>query len=309
MQVTGTPAQVVPVEGQVTPPVETPAVAKSDEFVKKAQLEREMWQKQKAIKQREQEITAREAKMKDFEAREKAFEERRSKAALDPDAYLAEVGLDYDKLSQYKLNKSEPTVDLQVQQLRAELEETRRSLKEKEESQVQQTQAQQQQALDQAVKAFKNTVTEILEEKAEDYELVLAASDGGPKEVADFIYDMVDSHFNQGYAKWKSEGEDPDNPPKVLSEKDALDLLEKSYEDKMKKALSGKKLGSKYKLIEEAMAEVAKAAQTESKFVKTEHQPIKTLHNGLNTQSTVNPGRPVSMDEKLQRAAALMRKK
>lgn len=315
MEVTGTPAmgQATQVAGgEAVPQIQGAAQAetvqpKSDEFVKKAQAERELWAKQKAIKQRESEIAQREARIKESETKYQSYEQTKQQARLNPIKYLQEAGLTPEDLVQFQLNNGSPTPDLQYQQLRSELEETKRSLKEKEEAQVQQTQAQQQRAADQAISDFKTSISDHIQGKPEDYELILAASDT-PEDAANFIYDIVDAHWKQSVERYEESGNDPKLKPKVLSMDEAAGLLEKAYEEKMEKALSGKKLGSKYKRIEEALAEVAKEVKSDSKFTRTE-QPPRTLHNGLTTQAIANPGRPVSMEEKMQRAAALMKKK
>lgn len=310
MEVTGTPAQGLPTSGQAQteaanlPPEQNnqtaPQVAKSDEFVKKAQQEREMWQKQKAIKTREAEITAREARIKEYESRFQNYEQTKQQARLNPIEYLKQAGLTPEDLVQYQLNNGSPTPDLQFQQLKAELEETKRSLQERDERQTKEAQEQNQRAAQEARDSFFAETKEYIASKPEEYELI------NKWDASDYVTGAIEEHWRLGYEKWEQEGKpnDPKLKPKVLSKEEASELTEKWLEGLVEDALKGKKYGSKYTRVEQAEAEVAKDLQADQKFTKTVSgtTPVKTLHNGIVASALTGPNTAKSMDAKMQAA-------
>lgn len=311
MEVTGTPAQGMPATtGQsqtenaaaLTPEQNNqtaPQVAKSDEFVRKAQQEREQWQKQKAIKVKEQEIAAREAKLKDYESKYQSYEQTKAQARLNPIKYLQEAGLTPEDLVQFQLNNGSPTPDLQFQQLKTELEQTKQQIAEEKKQQELQAKEQNQRAAQEAMESFKVETKEFVESKPEEFELINAT------DAHNLVIQTIEEHWNQSVQRYEESGNDPKLKPKILSKEEAADLVEKYLEDKVETVLKGKRFGSKYKKIEDALNEVSKDVQGDQKFTKTlqNGQPaVKTLHNGIAASALPGPSAAKTLDAKMQAA-------
>jgi hypothetical protein len=187
------------------------------------QTARKMYEEQLSqFKQQQEQLE----QMKQQIEQEKQSWKQRLKA--NPLKALEEEGFSYEDLNRIALNDSNPTVEMQMKMLKEEidskyqreLDSLKRQLQEKEESEAK-TNLERQQI------AYKHSLTDTIEKNAEKYELSSIYKD----DAVSLAYDVTEQYYNE-YGK-------------VLKVDEALDLVEKYFEDEASKVLSAKKLAAK----------------------------------------------------------------
>jgi hypothetical protein len=150
-EATGTP--------QTTQPEQKPAEKNiaSDKFAALAHRDRQ-------ISKKAQEIAAAEARVKElqtkYEAQLKEFEETKKGALSNPLEAMKKLGLTYEQVTEYILNKEKPTPDAKLEALRQEMMEWRQAQEMKEKKALEDAQKQKEEGKNQAVTQYKESIAE-----------------------------------------------------------------------------------------------------------------------------------------------------
>lgn len=136
------------------------ALAKKDKAI--SRRAQEMAAKEQAIKEREQKLQAENLK----------FEELRNKARMNPIDAMKELGLTYEQVTEFILNKEKPTADSKLEMLRQELEAFRNETKTERQKAEEQIKKHKAELDNQAVDSFKSSIEEFIHSAPEDYELL-----------------------------------------------------------------------------------------------------------------------------------------
>lgn len=234
-----TPQAVTPPAADVAVPV--PAADAGDPKVSKAwaalaKKEKDLsLQSRKHSEQVRAERTALQSERKEYES----WKAQRQQLKLNPAALLeAELGKDwYDKLTEYRLNGQKPTAEL----VSASVEEKFEALKKQ---QAEEKAAQQKSELErqdregqEAMAKFRSDTIDFVKSKPDEYELI------GLYGSHDLVPAVIEKHFND-----TTERDDQGRfikPGKVLSAKEAADMVEKHMEEQHTKAKAAKKFQAK----------------------------------------------------------------
>ncbi len=206
------------------------------------------------------------------------FNKARENAKLDPIAYLEAAGLTYEQATEYVLNGKKPTPDAQVQAVRDELgrfakkqEDDRRTALEAEKKRIEE-----QDAAD--VRAFHAAAEGYVTSRPNDYELTLL------HEGASLVPGLIESH----HAK----------TGKILSYKEAADMVEAHLAEQIEKSIATTKFKSKYAPAAPVPAAVPPPTGT---------RPTLTNEVRATTPPPKAPGkRPPTDEERMARAMAVL---
>lgn len=210
-QVTAPAAEpVVTPAVETTPPVEVVAAPEPEKVEPKE--DPKFAARFAALTRKEQAIRAQEAKVKEAEAFRRTFEEDERLAKENPLKWLEKRGHTYDKLTQLALNDGSKPADMQIQELREQIEREKReaaeaAAKEAEETAKAKTQE------------FLTGVGEFLDKHAEKYEL-LKNHDNGPELVLEVMHAHKAKHG------------------RILSVDEACGFIEKHFEDELESRYS-----------------------------------------------------------------------
>jgi hypothetical protein len=132
--------------------------------------------KDKAISRRAQEIAAQEKAAKDLlakaEAENKKFEAMRQKARENPIEAMKELGLTYEQVTEFILNKEKPTPDMAISQLREEIQELRRIREDEKKKAEEDTRTAQERQNQEVIANFQSSIGDFVQSNAADYELI-----------------------------------------------------------------------------------------------------------------------------------------
>lgn len=269
---------VAPIEAP--PVVEAPAKESvSPAFEILAKKESQLVRQQMEMKKEREEVEKmREAMSKDREEYQR-YQERKKLAKLNPNLALEDYGLSYEELTQFQLNGGVPQGEVIAKSVKEQLEQFR---KDHEATLAKDRDAQKKQAEEQyqaQVEEFKVNMTDFIVEKADEFELI------NKYKTYDLVYTTITEHFENT----KKEGK-----PRVLSTKEAADLVEKHLEDLVDQGLKSKKFSNRTKPTD---------PQTPQ---ETREQVAKTLTNSMNSSSVPTSLSPKTEDERIKRALAAL---
>jgi uncharacterized membrane-anchored protein YhcB (DUF1043 family) len=265
------------------PPKEAPGVA----FARLAKAERARVEKEQAFK-REMEserakLASERAEIQKALDEAKAIREAEAKAKSDPVGYLEKLyGADwYEKFTEMKLAGGKTHPDLAVRAVKEEVEGQIAALRREQEEARKREAEERQKAADaektrieaeraEVLQRFRAETAEFVKAHAEDYELT------NLYEQHDLVAEVIEAHFAE--------------TKRVLSQKEAADLVEKHLEEQVEKAAKAKKLASKF-------APPPKAEEPP--------KPAPTLSNGAAAAPSFL-GSPKTEEERLARAMAAM---
>lgn len=143
----------------------------------------------------------------------------------NPIAALQRLGWSYDDLTNFVLNNNSKTPDLQVKDVRSEVEQLRKELLERDKKQAEMQRSQAEKEHQEEVSIFKSKISSFVDSKPDAYELIKF------NEAEDLVYDTVEAYF--------------DRTKKVLSLDEACKLVEDYLEESAAKVLETKKIKSK----------------------------------------------------------------
>lgn len=216
-------ASAPPVE--VKPDAEKPAEEKKPDdflapkFAALTRKEKEIRAKETAIKQREAEL---EQKLKDMEAKLAESQAFQTKLKESPLSTLRDQGLTFQQLAEMQLNEENPSVEVQLKRMKAELEsKTLGEVEALKKMLADKEQAQAQKAYDDAVAAYKGQLDEYVSQNAEKYELILA------NDATDLLLTVAEQYF--------------ETHKKVPDMSEVADAVEAHFEEEAKKIFELKK--------------------------------------------------------------------
>ena len=278
---------------------ETPATpvnpVKEERISNKLQV---LVQREKAALMREQIAKQKEA---EFEAKHKAFLEREAKLAefenlksTNPMKALELLGLSYQDLTQTALNDGSVPPEVQVRKVEEKFDSyiKAQQLAEQEKAETAQRQAKQQE--EKVIGDFKAEITSFINADPKTYELIKFEG------LEELIYDTIDENYNRTIDPQTGIG-------KIMSIKEAADKIEAMLDKKYEDARKLEKFAKQTKA-----PQVAQAAIAHTQFVERNKavQPQRTL-NTLNNQMSATPAkprtRPITDDERVQKAIAYAR--
>ena len=278
-------AQPAPLDQTTPPPVpDAPAAPPepnpADQYATKfAELAR----RERALQQQQQEYKSLKARLEEMDALEKLRDE-------DPLSYLDKKGLSYEKLTQRVLSGGKKSVEEQV-------EELQQSLKARDEAAAKAAKDAEQKAFDDRQAAYMAELDTFV--KGNDYELIQQYGQ------TQMVYDVILDH----YLQTQQQGE-----AKLLSFKEASDLVEEHLEGEVAKALSTKRIKARIGITEpppDSVPPLSSQNTTPAAQSPTPARPPSgptTLNNSLRT--TTEPDRTaerVSDEELFKRAAQTLR--
>ena len=241
------PTVTVPV-GAVPPTVEPPKVEpKKEDDDKFAARFAALARKERMVNQKIQEAKKSEAELN-------AYRQARELAKIDPDKALETLGLNFTDLAQRKITGKAPEKD-PLKELSTKQDEIDRKLKEIGDRELSQKREQEK-------RTFINRIEDSAKANKEKFELVNHFG----KEAIDLAYNVIENYFLETREK---EGEG-----RVLSNDDALALVEDYYFDKLKPALSLNKLKALIQTPTSQDIELGKETKTLLNE-HTTHQPPK----------------------------------
>jgi len=263
--------------------VATPAVQKDEPVSGKLSV---LMERERQAVDRERRAREQEEKLKDI----LQFRERFETLKKDPtkvEELLKEIGWDYDKLTQSRLQDGAVPPSVEIQQLRDQVTELREQLKKEKDEEAEAQKNQMAQAETKAVSDFKNEISEYLKSKSDRYELIEF------EQAQDLVFDVIDEHYNRTINPETGVGE-----VKPIAE--AADMVEEHLEKKYRAAREKTKVKAFWtnmpKPIQAQLEKQKEAAQAAS-------QPPKTLTNNMGPKVS---GRPSRLPED-QRIAAIIR--
>jgi hypothetical protein len=245
--------------------------------------------REKELVQRDKDLKSKEAQYAEWQKEKAALEQsKREEDELwqtNPFEALKRRGLSYQKLTELQLNDEKPTPDLIAKKVaRDELEAYK---KEQQELAKKKADEDAERAKKEAEEAYNNTLTQFREETkafvtshTDDYELIGLHADDG----IETVLATIELHFQETSKAGN---------PRVLSIKEACDLVEKHFEDEAKKLIATKKLQAKASPQPEA-----DKAQSETA------KPRTTLNNNM-TSSATTPTRRLSWEDRVKRAMSV----
>lgn len=216
------------------------ALAKRDRLVrlqaqKAKQLEAQIVDRERQIAERERKLSERDSEW------DQEFK-------LSPLEALKKRGYSYADLTKAALNDGKFHPDVELREVRSEIEKLRQDQADKEKKAQESQTLSQQKAEQEAVENFKLGITDFLQKNNEKYELTALY------DADDFVFQTIEEH----YLRSKEAGN-----PKVLSIDEACELVESYLEKEIERtAQKSKKFQSKYMAPKQAEPQKPKSTTT-----------------------------------------------
>lgn len=231
--------------------------------------------REQGIVRRQQEMKALEQQLGERESRIKKYEEL-EKQKPDPLKLLETHGYSYKDVTDYILNDQKPTPDLEIKSIKHEFESFKKSQEEQRQKELEDMRARQKLEYERTVEEFKEQVLNFVSSKPEEYELI------NLYEAGQLVFDTIEEHFHK--------------TQKVLSSKEASDLVEKYLEDQLERTTKAKKFQARF------------APKAESPKGDVKPDASMTLSNSMSSSSpSLLPAKTES--ERMQRALAALDRK
>ena len=222
-----------------------------------------------ALAKREKALLSRESRLKEMESKFSSAEKQDAEFKSNPIKYLQErYGLTYNDLTQLVLNDNKPTPDMKVKELEDKMSAWEKAKKEEAEKA-------EKAKTEQIITGYMGQIGEFIEANAAEFELIKAHGEG-----SELIYNVVDAHLIK--------------TGRMLSIKEAATHVENYLYNEAQKLLTLNKLKPK---------EPVKEVPTTQKPVST----AKTLTNNDQTEVPTPTDKPLSKEESLKKAAAMIR--
>jgi hypothetical protein len=238
-----------------------PAEAKdsvSSKFAALARKQKAIEAEKAAIKAERERILAEKAELDKWKQ-----EREQPKKKLSPLEALQEYGYTIAEANEFFLNDGKDTPELKLKEIEekveSRLERMEREQKERDEKIKLEAEQRQKQIEEQAITEFKAQINTYLDENKDQFELTALFG------AQDAVFDTVEEYF-------KANG-------KVLSVKEAAELVEKYLEDELDKVTKTKKYQSKYAQVKEQ----AQAADKSSVTTKTLANTLTTAPSSVST--------------------------
>jgi len=192
----------------------------------------------------------------------------------DPLGTLAELGLDYEALTNLALNDGKLSNDMQMKLMREEMEgDYRKKFEDLETRLNEKEKAEEESRYDKVINDFKSEIETVVNSDSEAYELIQANN------ATDLVYDVIESHYNENN--------------RVLDVKEAAEAVESYLEEEARKLLKLKKL--------------TKSEEVEEVAVKPNTQSSPTLTNDHSAMSQNQTDKKLSSEESVYNAAKMLK--
>jgi hypothetical protein len=218
--------------------------------------------KERALQQQAQALKAQQAKVAEYE-------EIRKQAATNPLKLLESLGLSYEQITQFMLNGQKPTAELEIQSVKQQLEQFKQEQVSREEAAKKAQEDQARAAYQQTLSDFSQEVTDFVKSNSETYELT------SMYQGESIVQATIEQHFNQ--------------TKRIMSIKEASDLVEKYFEEQVAAAQKTKKFQAKQTPKEESQPKREQAAKQSTPTISNELTssapsllPAKTEQDRLN---------------------------
>ena len=275
---TGTEIAPENLEAAKTPaPIENPDDRFAAKFAALSREKKKMQAQADSIAKRAQEVEAKEKQMQEriaqLEQEAKQYQSKYERLKTPESALraLEEEGLDFEKLTKMQLNEQNPTPEMLVKRLEAQMDQKyAKKLEELEAKLAEKDQKAQNDQIEAAKAGFVSRIEAAVANNPEKYEFI------NYNKATDLVYNVVEEYYN--------------THKRVLSEEEACDMVETHLENEAKKLTSLKKL---------------QAASAPTKPTATKGAP--TLSNSLAQEIPKNGPKKLSTEESLREAAKLIR--
>lgn len=246
----------------------------SPRFAALARKEKEARKALAEAKKKEQELTEREARLKKFEE------------TNDPLELLKLKNYSYQDVTNRILNDGKASPEEELRTMKQQMADWMKSQEEAKQKSEDEMKSKSQAELEETISEFKVQIGEFIDANAETYELIHL------HDQAPIVYDTIAQHWDREQARYE---QDPSGPrPKVLSIKEACELVEKFLEDQVEKTLKTKKMQSR---LAPKPAEEKKPSDTQT----------KTLTNDMSSGMTSKVSAKTD-SERMARALAALNK-
>lgn len=246
---------------ETTESLPTPDESYSKKFVQFAKREQKLRAERELLSKEKAEISELREKIK-------SFEEAKSRAKLNPKAYLEHADLSLDDIQEFFLNGGQATSSTLESELRKEIEDLRRSMDERDVKQ-QETSLQQREA------EYKSGLKTFISQGNADF---LKAHDA-PDEL---VYNMMREYYNE--------------TSRILQPQEAIDLIEEQLE---------KQFEDRYGKLDKVRNKFSQQSPQHQQQLMEQEQyaPRRTLSQNMATGQTASSP-PKSMSERDRLAAA-----
>lgn len=270
-----TEAQTTEAPQETPAAASTPAVAAAPKESNSATIAAIAREKKQALIEKRKLQAEREAIAKDREEITK-WRQQMAEAKNNPIAALQASGYSYKDATDFVLNNSSMTAEQQIKAVQDEIKALKDSQETKDKSFKEEQAKAAEQQVKETIEAFKSEVNDFLAANQEEYELIHFT------ENQELVFSTIEEHFSR--------------TKKVLSIKEASDLVEKYLEDQTHKAITEtKKMKSKFQLAQEQKVDPGSASTS------------KTLSNSATISSSAPSTLPAKTEQdRMRRALAAL---
>ncbi len=230
-----------------------------------------------AFQQRQQQLVAEE--------RERYARELKSRAKTDPAGVAKEVELDYGGWTSQILNNGESTADQKINALVEEIQNLRNEAQEEKDQSKRSAAARLNSEAVATIQNFRGEISQFVESNAEQYSGIKAMG------LQSLVYDLIKEHFR--------------TQRKLLSVKEASDILEEAVSGSVEKFVESKKWKDRVASKAKGIPAGTTATQKESK--QDADREVRTVSNEMTAEAGMpNPetGKRLSFNERIQRTIA-----
>jgi hypothetical protein len=270
-----TPAVIPQTEGQATEAVKPepvkPAERESSRFALLAKQERLLVQKKKEIKQQEEQFNQ---KYNDYQS----YEAAKKEARLNPIKALEMLGVSYEDITNFVINGNKPTPELEIKSLREQMEADKKAREEDKKAMLEQEKLKAEQESQKVIEEFNIELKNYITSNSEQYEQIVAS--GYEDEVCNFVQE----YFSKNQ--------------KVLSNKEACDMVEEYLVEQSFKLASTKKLSARLK-----------PQVPQEELATQQSSQARTLSNGLTANAGTSMLPAKTEADRMKRAMAALEKR
>lgn len=263
------------VEQTTSAPVEAPKVAPP------SVPDEKFGAKFAALSRREKQIVSDRAEIAAQRAEFQEYKNAKAEARTNPMKYFESLGLSYDELTKFMLNGQKPSPEMLAKQVKAELDEYKKTTEEKltksEQDRINKEKVELESRTNAQVNDYKSKIGGFMEDNSAEYKLLKKNES-----------ESVETIFNVSMQYWEKYH-------KELSIKEATDLVNDYAKAELK---------AYRELDEPAPAPVTeKIAAPRPAITITP----RTLTNSLDTSVPTPADKPMSYDESIKKAASILR--
>lgn len=253
MAALSTPPEASPVQSQGVPstPIPKEGPASLAEAIKPVKQDSKPGADRFAIlAKQERALRQREAQLKAGAAKQAEWEKARQEATTNPLKALEALGLSYEQITQFMLNGSKPTPELELQSVKQEMAAFRKEQEDKAIALKAEQESKAKAEYQTTLSEFNSEVDNFIKTHADTYELT------NLYEGQSIVSATIEQHFA--------------NTKKILSIEEASNLVEKYFEEQVQAATKSKKFQAKQTPKEEGQPRREQAAKSSAPTLSNE---------------------------------------